>query len=288
MELQVYPSVTDDCIRCVMIGDVVGKPGMRIACQAAAWIRRRLHGDFLVVNAENAADGTGLRTSEFDRLIQAGYDVVTLGDHVYKKKEIVERLRNSNRLLRPLNFPKGSAGEGITVCNAKCGTAVCVVSLMGRVFMRPVDCPFAAFDEMHDSNSLPVVRLVEFHAEATSDKQTLGWYLDGKVSAVVGTHTHVATADEQVLPNGTAYLTDIGMTGPFRSVLGRDIQAVIKATIHFEPTAFHVATEDVRISGCWIDIDRVTGKAKAIQRFQWSESMLQSWDAEDRKLATRM
>ncbi len=290
MQESSYPQVPDHCIRCVMIGDVVGKPGMRIACLAANWIRSRLHGEFLIVNAENAADGTGLRTSEFDRLIQAGYDVVTLGDHVYKKKEIIERLRHSDRLLRPLNFPATSAGKGFTITQSRNGTPVCVISLMGRVFMRPVDCPFAAFSQLMENtaNELPKIRIIDFHAEATSDKQTLGWFADGKVSAMVGTHTHVATADEQILPQGTAYLTDVGMTGPFRSVLGRDIQAVIEASIHFEPTSFHVATDDVRISGCWVDIDRSSGTAAQICRFQWSESLLQSWESEKKNLLSRL
>lgn len=283
-----YPDVSENCLRCVMIGDVVGKPGMRLACAAGAWLRNRLKAEFLVINAENAADGTGLRNSEFDRLIQAGYDVVTLGDHVYRKKEIVDRLQNSDRLLRPLNFPKSSKGKGWTVVTSKKGTRVCVISLMGRVFMRPVDCPFTAIQNLLKDEDLPAVRLIDFHAEATSDKQALGWLLDGKVSAVCGTHTHVTTADEQILPNGTGYQTDIGMSGPFRSVLGRDIEAVLQATISLEPVAFHVATQDVRLSGTYLDIDKTTGKCFHISRVQWTESLIAKWDSEKRELVSKL
>jgi metallophosphoesterase (TIGR00282 family) len=271
-----------------MIGDVVGKPGMRIACAAAAWLRNRLKAEFLVINAENAADGTGLRNSEFDRLIQAGYDVVTLGDHVYRKKEIIDRLHNSDRLVRPLNFPESAQGKGWTVVSSKRGIQVCVVSLMGRVFMRPVDCPFTAILDLLKNENLPPVRLIDFHAEATSDKQALGWLLDGKISAVCGTHTHVTTADEQILPNGTGYQTDLGMSGPFKSVLGRDIEAVLKATISFEPVAFHVATQDVRLSGTYVDLDTATGMCRHIERIQWTESLISKWESERKDLLTKL
>lgn len=288
MSPESYPDVPENCIRCVMIGDVVGKPGMRIACAAGAWLRNRLKAEFLVINAENAADGTGLKNSEFERLMQAGYDVVTLGDHVFRKKEIIEKLNSSDRLLRALNFPKTSKGKGVTVVTSKRGVRVCVISLMGRVFMRPVDCPFTAILNLLKDEDLPLVRLIDFHAEATSDKQALGWLLDGKVSAVCGTHTHVTTADEQVLPNGTGYQTDLGMTGPFRSVLGRDIEAVLQATISFEPVAFHVATQDVRLSGTYMDVDTSNGKCVQIARFQWTENLIAKWDAERRELVSKL
>jgi 2',3'-cyclic-nucleotide 2'-phosphodiesterase len=290
MQSDSFPSVVDGCLRCVMIGDVVGKPGMRIACSAAKWLRQRLKCDFLMINAENAADGTGLRIREFDRLLQAGYDVVTLGDHVYRKKEIMERLRTSDRLLRPLNYPADSAGAGWTTVTTRNGIEVTVISLLGRVFMRPVDCPFTAFTNLIEQspNRLSKIRLVDFHGEATSDKQSFGWLADGKISAVFGTHTHVATADEQILPKGSGYHTDVGMTGPFKSVLGRDIEAVLQATIKYEPTSFDVASEDVRITGCYVDIDIQSGLCQRIERLQWREETILQWDAADALLATKM
>ncbi len=270
---QTYPPVTANCVRCVMVGDIVGRPGMQIAIAAADLFRERAHADFLVANGENAADGTGIRIREFERLIGAGYDVVTLGDHVYKKREIIVALKESSRLIRPLNFPVASAGNGATTVMTRSGIPVSVISLMGRVFMRPVDCPFEAIDELLSKrNDLAVVKLLDFHAEATSDKQSMGWHLDGRISAIFGTHTHVVTADEQILPTGTGYHTDVGMTGPFRSVLGRKIDAVLQATIGFEPVAFQVATQDVRISATCVDVDLQSGHCKSIFRIQWSQS----------------
>ena len=267
-------------LRCVMIGDIVGKPGIQIAEAAAPWFRKRMNADVLIANAENAADGTGLRNSQFNQLRTAGYDVITLGDHVYKKREITTSLRSSNRLVRPLNFPLDSPGLGATTIMARDGTSFSVIALMGRVFMRPVDCPFQALDRLltGDTNLSPI-KIIDFHAEATSDKQTLARFADGRVSAIFGTHTHVATADEQILPGGTAYQSDIGMTGPFESILGRKIEPVLTATITFEPLAFHVATGDVRVTGCVVDIDKSTGHSVGIRRFQWTATQIAEWSS---------
>ena len=272
-----FPDVRDGCVRCALIGDVVGKPGMRVAVEAAKWLRSYAKADVLVVNAENAADGTGLQVKQFERLLQAGYDCVTLGDHVYRKREIIPVLERSDRLVRPGNFPASAPGRGLTVIELSAELRIAVLSLMGRVYMRPVDCPFAALDRLLQTPDLPPVRLLDFHAEATSDKQAMGWYADGRLSAVLGTHTHVATADEQILPGGTGYHSDVGMSGPFKSILGREVEPVLRSTTTFEPCAFHVATEDVRVSGTYIDVNRESGRCEAIARLQWREAELTAW-----------
>jgi 2',3'-cyclic-nucleotide 2'-phosphodiesterase len=276
-----WPDKAESTVRIVHIGDVVGKPGMRIACAAGKWLKQRLRADVAVINAENAADGTGLRVSEYRRLIEAGYDAVTLGDHIYRKREIIEVLQAESNIVKPANFPPTAPGKTWCCVQSNKGVSVIVVSLLGRVYMRPVDCPFLAIDRvLSEIDSKVVIRLVDIHAEATSDKQIMGRYLDGRVSAVVGTHTHVATADEQILPKGTAYLSDVGMTGPFESILGRKIEPVLATTLSFDPNSFHVATGDVRISGVWVDVDANTGRSLAIGRIQWKESLLVQWESE--------
>lgn len=283
------PRPQPQCVRAVMVGDIVGKPGLSIACQAVRWLRQRLGAAAVVMNAENVADGTGLRIREFERLIDAGVDVVTLGDHVYRKREIIESLTTSPRLIRPANFPPQSPGRGWTTVELEGGIPLTVISLMGRVYMRPIDCPFQAAQRL--LAEIPAehrLRLVEVHAEATSDKQTLGRFLDGRVSAVLGTHTHVTTADEAILPGGTGFQCDIGMTGPHESILGRQIEPVLQTSLTFEPTSFDVATKDVRLSGTWVDIDRGTGRCQAIGRVQWTKELLDVWDDEDRQAMRRL
>ena len=248
--LESYPPKPVSSFRVALVGDVVGKPGMKIACSAGRWLRQKLHLDALVVNAENAADGTGLRVKEFQRLMAAGYDAVTLGDHVYRKREIVEMLESDPRIVRPANFPSQAPGRGWTTIDVR-GHTLVIISLLGRVFMRPVDCPFQALDgilaQIPDQPTRPAI-LIDFHAEATSDKQSMGYFADGRVSAILGTHTHVTTADEQIMVGGTAFQCDVGMTGPFASILGREVAPVLATVLTFDPNAFHVATEDLRIS----------------------------------------
>lgn len=255
-------------LRILFIGDIVGKPGERIVTQSVAHLRERDQVDFIIVNAENAEDGSGLRVNGYKRLCKAGVDAFTLGDHIYKKREIISVLEEKENIVKPANFPPEAPGKEFVIVEGKNSVPVAIVSLMGRVFMRPVDCPFHAVDRVLEKIPDEVkVRFVDFHGEATSDKQIMGRYLDGRVSAVLGTHTHVPTADETILPGGTAFQCDVGMTGPHLSILGRKIDPVTKTTLTFEPFSFQVAKEDVRINGALVDIDPETGKAVAIKRF---------------------
>lgn len=264
-------------VRVALVGDIVGKPGMKIASQAGPWLKRQLQIDALIANAENAADGTGLRVKQYERLMESGFDGITLGDHVYRKREIVEVLNSRTNIVRPANFPPTAPGKGWAVLTIGEHSLV-IISLLGRVFMRPVDCPFMALDrileEVAQLPSPPKMILVDLHAEATSDKQALARYADGRVSAVLGTHTHVTTADEQILPKGTAFQCDVGMTGPFESILGREIAPVVATNLTFDPNSFDVATDDLRICLTWVDLDPITGHAKQIGRVQWKEAMI--------------
>lgn len=267
--------------RIVHIGDVVGKPGVSILCDAVSWLRKQLEVDCIIANAENAADGAGLTNVQYQKMIAAGIDAITLGDHIYRKKEIVSTLSTESNIVKPANFPASSPGKEFCVVAGKNGVPVAVISLLGRVFMRPVDCPFHAAQRVLDLIPSDVkIRVIDFHAEATSDKQVMGRFLDGKVSAVLGTHTHVPTADEEILPNGTAFQCDVGMTGPYKSILGRAIEPVVNTTLSFDPNAFRVATEDVRLSGSWFDVDPQTGKSVRIARLHLRLAELQKWKTE--------
>jgi 2',3'-cyclic-nucleotide 2'-phosphodiesterase len=263
-------------VRILLIGDIVGKPGRQIIVRALPGLIAREGLDFVIGNGENAAGGSGITPSIYQELIAAGVDVITLGDHIYRRSEIESILRNKPNIVKPANFPPEAPGHDVAVVTAKNGVRVAVLSLLGRVFMRPVDCPFKAADRVLAALEPDVlVRIVDFHAEATSDKQLLGRYLDGRVSAVLGTHTHVPTADEQIFPGGTAFQCDVGMTGPYESILGRQIARVMETTLTFNPTHFEVATGDVRLSGSIVDIDPAAGRATAIRRL-----MLRAAEAE--------
>ena len=254
-------------LRIVFVGDTVGKPGVKAACLAAAWFRNELQAECLLVNAENAADGSGVRMADYKRLVQAGYHGITLGDHLYKKQEILEVLKSSSNMVRPCNLPSQAVGPTHMLLAPRPNIRVAVISALGRVFMKPVDCPFQAVE--NELSKLPQdvrIRFVDFHAEATSDKQTMGRFLDGRVSAVLGTHTHVTTADDQIFPGGTAFQCDVGMTGPFESIIGRNIQAVTESALTSLPLPFHVAQEDVRVSATWLDVSIESGKCEGIGR----------------------
>ena len=254
-------------MRILLIGDIVGKPGVRIVCQVVPGLRVSEGLDLVVANAENSADGSGISPSIYKKLMAAGVDCITLGDHIYRRNEIRPVLETESNIVKPANFPESAPGRTSAIVTAACGTRVAVISVLGRVFMRPVDCPFTAVDRVLAELPPEVsVRLVDFHAEATSDKQLMGRHLDGRVTAVLGTHTHVTTADERVLPEGTAFQCDVGMTGPHESILGRRIDRVLETTLTFQPTHFDVATEDVRLCGTIVDCDPGTGKATAIRR----------------------
>jgi len=254
-------------MRILLIGDIVGKPGERIVTRGLPGLRKREGLDLVIANAENAADGSGLAPSIYRKLVAAGVDGITLGDHIYRRSELTSVLTSADNIVKPANFPATAPGKPWCVVPAADGTPVAVVSLLGRVFMRPVDCPWTAADRVLAELPADVkVRIVDFHAEATSDKQLMGRYLDGRVTAVLGTHTHVTTADEQIFPGGTAFQCDVGMTGPHASILGRRIDRVLETTLTFQPTQFEVAVGDVRLCGTIVEADPATGRASAIRR----------------------
>jgi metallophosphoesterase (TIGR00282 family) len=260
-------------MRLLLIGDIVGKPGRQIISRALAGLRVEEGLDFIIGNAENAAGGSGLTPAIYHELIAAGLDCITLGDHIYRRREIYDVLENEARIVKPANYPEEAPGRDHAIVTARSGEPVAVVSLLGRVFMPPVDCPFHAVDRVLAKIPAEVkLIVVDLHAEATSDKQLLGRYLDGRVTAVLGTHTHVPTADERILPRGTAFQCDVGMTGPCDSVLGRIYERVLETTRTFRPTHYEVATGDIRIHGTVVDADPATGQATAIRRLVVDEA----------------
>lgn len=254
-------------MRILFLGDIVGKPGYSAVLAHAAAVKKELRLDALVVNAENASDGAGLMPRQAKRLLEAGVDAITMGDHIYRRKEIMEVLRSTDRIVKPANFPASATGKAWIVVETPAGP-LAVTSLLGRVFTRPVDCPFDAIDRvLEEIGETTRHILVDVHAEATSDKQLIGRYLDGRVTAVLGTHTHVPTADAAVLPQGTAFQCDVGMCGPYESIIGRDIRRVLRTTRSFEPCHFHVATQDVRLCGAVVD-SNAEGRAVSVERFE--------------------
>lgn len=256
-------------MRILLIGDVVGKPGRQIIVERLPGIIERERLDLVVANAENAAAGSGITAEIYRELVAAKVDCITLGDHIYRRREIAGVLKSESNIVKPANFPAAAPGRELAIVTARSGARVAVISLLGRVFMRPVDCPFTAVDRVLKQVPGDVkVIVVDMHAEATSDKQLMGRHLDGRVSAVLGTHTHVPTADEEIFPGGTAFQCDVGMTGPYKSILGRRIDRVMETTLTFNPTPFDVATDDVRLCGAIVDIDETTGQATAIQRLR--------------------
>lgn len=254
-------------MRILLIGDVVGKPGRQIIVQALPGLIARERLDLVIANGENAAGGSGITPAIYREMMAAGVDCVTLGDHIYRRQEIIPVMNAETNIVKPANFPTTAPGQEFAVVKSRSGVQVAVFSLLGRVFMRPVDCPFVAADRVLANLPADVkVIVLDLHAEATSDKQLLGRFLDGRVSAVLGTHTHVATADEQILPGGTAFQCDVGMTGPYDSILGRRVDRVLETTITFQPTMFDVAIGDPRLCGTIVDVDEATGRATAIER----------------------
>jgi metallophosphoesterase (TIGR00282 family) len=254
-------------LKILFIGDVVGAPGRKIIGQVLPRLIPRWGLGLVVCNAENAAGGSGLTVGCFEELVEAGVDVMTMGDHVYRKDEIFQVFDRTSNVVRPANYPVDSPGPELALAVARDGTPVAVFTVVGRTFMKPVDCPFRACDRVLDriGRSARVV-IVDIHAEATSDKQLLGRYLDGRVSAALGTHTHVATADEQILKQGTAYQTDVGMTGPHDSILGRRYDRVLSAALSHVPTHFDVATADPRLNAALVTADPQNGHALSICR----------------------
>ena len=252
------------------IGDIVGKPGRSALEEALPGLKKEFQIDLAVVNAENAAGGAGLTPKIAQELFKAGCDVLTLGDHVWDQKELEEYLGQADAVIRPANFPEGTPGHGWCIKKTASGQAVGVVNLLGRVFMRyHLACPFRTLEHIIEQiqKETPVI-IVDMHAEATSEKVALGHFVDGRVSAVFGTHTHIQTSDEKILPKGTAYITDLGMTGPYDSVIGQAKEDIIKRFLTSMPVKFHVAENDVVVHGIVVKIDGKTGRARQIVRVQ--------------------
>lgn len=256
-------------MKILMVGDIVGKPGRRFLAEMVRRWRDAGEADFVVANAENTAGGKGITSRIADELLGAGVDVITLGDHTWDQKEIHAYLDREPRIVRPANFAPGCPGRGWTTVNTGFGP-VTVVNLVGRVFMNPpFDCPFRAADAiLARKGELGKIILVDMHAEASAEKIVMGRYLDGRVTAVVGTHTHVQTSDDDILPKGTAYLTDLGMTGPKDSAIGRDLESVIGMLLTGMPAKFKVARHRVMLEGLWMDVDRETGKVRSLRRIR--------------------
>jgi len=262
-------------MRILFIGDIVGAPGREIVREELEAARAEHAVDLVIANCENAAAGFGITPKLVEELLEAGVEVLSGGNHIYDRKEILEYFPGQPRLLRPANFAPGSPGGGLYVGRAKNGVPFALLNLQGRVFMTPNDCPFRAADRelerlaklgpVNGAGPVKIV-IVDFHAEATSEKQAMGWYLDGRVTAVIGTHTHVTTADERVLPKGSAYITDVGMTGPHDSVIGMDRQAMVKRFLDALPARFEVGEGNVQLNAVLVDADEQTGLARSISR----------------------
>jgi metallophosphoesterase (TIGR00282 family) len=253
----------------LFLGDIVGRPGREIVQEMLPSFKKKEAIDFVVANCENAAAGSGITPALAEQLLSAGVDVLTSGDHIWKKQEIYDFLKTSERIVRPLNYPKGVPGRGVTIVAASNGKKVAVVNLLGRVFMDAVDCPFIRIkEELEKISAQTPIIIVDIHAEATSEKVALGWFLDGKVSACLGTHTHIQTADEKILPGGTAYLTDAGMTGPYDSVIGREKDRIIEHFVTQMPMKFEMAIGNVEMHGAVVKINDDTGRALEIKRVQ--------------------
>jgi len=254
-------------MKLLFVGDVIGKPGRRVLSALLPRLVDRHRADYVVVNIENAAGGFGITHDVFAQLDELPIDCFTTGNHVWDKKDVQDILRQDPRLLRPANYPDGNPGAGVHVGRSAGGVAVATLNLQGNVFMAPLDSPFRAADALlADLDSEVRVILVDFHAEATSEKQAMGFHLDGRVSAVLGTHTHVPTGDERVLPGGTAFITDVGMTGPYESVIGMRADKVVRRFLLQTHVPFEVAKRDVRLAAAVIDVDESTGKARAVER----------------------
>lgn len=254
--------------RILFLGDVCGEPGRRAVSTLLPTLRTMLNPDFVIVNAENAAGGYGITRRLAEELFSAGADCLTNGDHAFDRKESWEFLSTEPRILRPLNLPSEAPGRGWGVYPLpKRANPVVVINLIGRVFMKPADCPFQKVKSvLAEIASLHPITIVDFHAEATAEKQGMGYFLDGLVSAVIGTHTHIQTADEHILPRGTAFITDVGMCGAFDSILGMEKNLALRRLVELVPVRLQPATEDIRINGVVIEIDDESGRAQKIER----------------------
>lgn len=257
-------------MKVLFIGDIVGSPGREAVKKLIPEIKKEYGVSFVIANAENAAGGSGITSRISAELFDAGISVLTSGDHIWKKSDVFEIIDRDPRILRPINFPSGAPGTGMGIFEAAPGVKVAVINVLGRVFLDTLlDCPFKACRQAAETalKDTPII-IVDVHAEATSEKIALGWYLEDICSAVLGTHTHIQTADEKILPKGCAYLTDAGMTGPYASVIGRRVEDVLKRFLTSIPTRFEVAEDDVQLHGAVVDIAEKTGRALSIVRIQ--------------------
>ena len=254
-------------MKLLFIGDIVGKPGRKAVRYFLPRLRETLGLDFIVANGENSAGGSGITPGTASEIFEAGVDVITCGDHLWDQREVVSLLNNEPRFVRPENYPEGTPGQGFCVQQIGDLPPIGVLNLQGQTFMKPIENPFyaadAAVDELREQT--PII-LVDMHAETTSEKIAMGRFLDGRVSAIIGTHTHVQTADEHIFPGGTAFLCDAGCTGPQESILGREIEPIIQRFLTYQPQRFAVASKRVTLNGAVIDIDELSGKATSIER----------------------
>jgi len=257
-------------MKILFVGDIVGSPGRKIVHDRLADILSQREIDLCIANGENSASGFGITPRLAEELFACGIEVLTGGNHIWDRKEIIDFFPHEPHLLRPANFPNGSPGKGLYVGRTKKDVPYAVLNLQGRTFMAPLDDPFrTAISELAKIPRDVKVILLDMHAEATSEKQAMGWYLDGKVSAVLGTHTHVPTADEHVLPSGTAYITDVGMTGPHDSVIGMEKAGIMQRFLDAMPAKFAVAEGDVQMNTVLVDVDESTGRARSIERLNY-------------------
>ena len=248
------------------IGDIVGRPGREVLARVLPHLKKEHAADFVIANGENASGGCGLLPKNADEIYASGVDVITLGDHTWDKPEVNTLWEKTENLVRPYNFPPGALGRGVTVVKAANGHMVAVINMMGRTFMKyQLDCPFRAVDNiLNDLDPNVKIRVIDFHAETTSEKNAFGVYTDGRVSAVFGTHTHIQTADARIFPQGTAFITDLGMTGPYDSVIGQNKDKILKRFLTSLPQKFEVAADDPMVCGALIVVDTATGKALSI------------------------
>ncbi len=254
-------------LKVLFIGDVVGEPGFDALKKNLADLKNKYQYDFLVVNAENISNGKGITEAESTTLFEMGCNIITTGNHVWDNWKSRPLLAANPNVLRPLNYPSGNPGRGYAFVEFE-GLTVCVLQLQGRTFMQSIDCPFKAADyALKSINERTNIVIVDFHADATAEKITMGWYLDGRVSAIFGTHTHIPTSDASILPNGTAYITDVGMTGPFDSVVGMRKDVAIRRFTLQTPHKYEMAKDDVKINGALVVIDTETGQAESIKHF---------------------
>jgi 2',3'-cyclic-nucleotide 2'-phosphodiesterase len=262
-------------IRILFIGDIVGRPGRELIRRGLSTLLDYHQIDLVIGNVENAAAGFGITREIGDELLDRGLDVMTSGNHIWDRKEAIDYIGAESRLLRPANFPAGVPGNGSYLARTSGGVSVGVVNVMGRVFMVSIDDPFAVvLKQIEALKQRARVIFVDFHAEATSEKVAMGWHLDGKVTAVVGTHTHIQTADDRILPRGTAYLTDVGMTGPHDSIIGVDIEAALGRFLTGMPARFETAEGNPRLNAVIIEADDETGRAVDIERISYSQEEL--------------